>query len=139
MVPNSNTYTPQTAEDWRTRGKANLLAAHRLNSRKEFANARVSRVYYALYQFVVAKFVETKKLPSDTIPGAWEWNHSTVESRVRECFEDSEKGRRAKMIYRSVHMNRLTADYGPGTISMQTAADCYDAVRALMPTLGVIL
>lgn len=134
-----NTYTPQAVEDWRTRGKSNLLAAHRLDSRKEFANARASRVYYALYHFVVARFVENKKLPSDTIPGAWEWNHSTVESRVWECFEDPAEGRRAEQLYRSLHSNRRKADYGPGFVSMRKADEVYHQVREIAPSLGVTL
>lgn len=115
------------------------VAAQRLDSRKEYANARVTRVYYALYHFVVARFVEHKKLPSDTIPGAWEWHHSTVASRVWECFADPEQGIRAEATYRTIHMRRLKADYGPGIVSMEAAESDYRLAKRLLHNLGAPL
>lgn len=130
-------------ERWEQRARANCAAAEYLLQESEdaFAGPICSRIYYAVYQAVVAHCIKRGYRP-ETLPRPRPrrhrglvayWSHKLVGDNLRECDLTGDE----LEAFALIKSDRITADYGPEFMNRERAEWDLAQMRARRHTLGV--
>lgn len=121
-------------DDWRGRARENFRAAASLISNSLFAPA-ATRLYYAVFQGVVAKLLEkgmeAKKLSRDAYT---EWPHGVVRNHVFFATGIGDD----RITYDELYGMRTAADYLVGKVLDTDVKAIADDARKVLKRLGVV-
>jgi uncharacterized protein (UPF0332 family) len=133
-------------QKWKRRSRENLRAAEILSSQEildeasvqavsTFWNPASARLYYSLFQAVVAKLVDKKLSPSSIdCPDPDRWQHDSVKSACRRFLEDRE----LRTAYEFAMQLRERADYMPESPVLEAEfREIEELVRQKLRALGV--
>ena len=133
-------------ERWKRRSRENLRAAEILSSQEllaessvqsvsTFWNPAAARLYYSLFQAVVAKLIDKNLTPADiNCPDPGRWQHDSVKSACRRVLQD----RDLRTTYEVAMQLRERADYMPESpVQEPEFREIEESVRQKLRTLGV--
>lgn len=137
-----------TSSGWKRRARENLRASEVLTSPElleELAvqsvqslwNSATSRLYYALFEAVVGRFVERQPplTPKDIHCPSERWQHDSVQSACMGTLKDRQLG----IVFRLAMALRERADYDPTSpVSAGEFREIETKVKPELRKLGVI-
>jgi uncharacterized protein (UPF0332 family) len=118
-------------KEWKERSSKNLAAAICLIDKALEAPA-ASRLYYALYQAVIAKAIPLGVGPTSR-GGHRVWEHRQVSDLMKRVTGSSQD----RMMYRHLVSQRECADYLTGEITLDDVRRDLADARPLLERLGV--